>query len=187
VLLIAGSVFVFCGIIGGGLRLKELEIGRLPVVGRVTATAVGVAMLALGLVWSLGVFQSTQGMNPFEAPRILQVALTEVDGTSPVQESGAVVVSPGDTVLFWIHIESTSATEVGLGASIWSPNNEWIHDKRNDTVRHISVGREWIAREFHLPQNAVAGVYDVAFGVWDSGFQQQLTYAIRDDWIVIAD
>ena len=183
-LIIAGSVFVFCGLAGGGIRVRELEIRKLPLIGRVIAGAIGLALLALGLIWSFG---GTRTVNPFSAPRILAVAVSPLGANAPTQESGPIEAHPGNTLLLWYQIDAIASMETGLGASIWSPNNEWIHDKRNDGVRHIDRGRAWIAREFHLPQNAAHGSYDVAFGMWDTDFQNQITYVIRDDWIVVGE
>jgi len=118
ILIIVGSVFVFFGILGGGLRVKELQIGRLPGVGRVAAGAVGGLLLALGIVWGLGVLPHSGAVNPFQVPRIVQVAVTGQEAPSPVQEGGPITALPGETVLFWYNVDSSDATESGLGASI---------------------------------------------------------------------
>lgn len=81
-------------------------------------------------------------------------------------------VKPGAILIINYEISASESVVVGLAFSIQERDTAgWISDLGNDLVPHtIRKGRGRYSRKFIVPPGTKLGKYDVAWGVWDPGF-----------------
>jgi hypothetical protein len=88
--LIAGLVFLFVAVVGGGITAKEVTIPSVPLWGRCAAAVVGIALVGVGI------FLPTLGIAPTSAscrnsknlPNVASVVRSEADARSFLSSSG---------------------------------------------------------------------------------------------------
>jgi S1-C subfamily serine protease len=76
------------------------------------------------------------------------------------------MIAPGGVLTFEYEITyDGNPVTVVLGASIRLPGAEWINDPFEDIRVELRSRRARFTRQFHVPATAVAGRYDVAWGL----------------------
>jgi VCBS repeat-containing protein len=88
------------------------------------------------------------------------------------------------TLSYTINNPEAAAVDVALGASMMNPNLNYFNDPDgNDIVISAAPGTATYTRTFRIPDDAVAGLYTVLWGIWNGNFTQQYQLAWRSYYL----
>jgi hypothetical protein len=110
ILTIAGSVALLIGLFGGGVKTKEIEVPKLPVVPRILSSLVRIVLIGIA-IWLPNPLQQAEPTTPTPIPAT-QLQIIPVSATSsPINSTNTSIPKFGWVVYF----------EIALKEGFWKP------------------------------------------------------------------